>query len=405
MKKNKSNFFKSELLNRILNHGWRNTLKVYRDEYLFKNLEKNIKSNNDLINVYKSKQYKFNIFIRYENQFARKNQDHPLLKRGYQYARCRKLAYKLILKGNNVDVSGYDFNSNKFKKYDHVIACYSGVEPPIGKLSNIIIFTTAWPKFNNNAENIRVNAFNKKYNVNLKPTRNIKETKISNLEMYRDIYLVGNKWTRSTYPVELQKKIKILPSQPSFYSKDLVRENVLKQKESNKFIFFGSSCGLIHKGLDLVLGALEEFGDIDLDIQVMGKIDNEKEVVSTLREQLKHKSIRLIGWVDIGSKKFMNIFKKASFCLLPTCSEGQSESVITCMANGIIPITTKMSGVDLDEKCIEISNNISSVKNGILKGISLQKEELYIMRKNCIEYVDQLRIISQEAENDIIRNM
>ena len=33
-----------------------------------------------------------------------------------------------------------------------------------------------------------------------------------------DIYVIGNKWTLSTYPKSLQQKIKLNPNQPSFYS-------------------------------------------------------------------------------------------------------------------------------------------------------------------------------------------
>ena len=75
------------------------------------------------------------------------------------------------------------------------------------------------------------------------------------------------------------------------------------------------------------------------------------------------------------------------------------------MANGIIPITTKMSGIDIDNKCIEIENNTLSIKKAIKKIIFLEEYKLYSMRKNCIEYVNELRKISDEMENDIIRNM
>ena len=46
------------------------------------------------------------------------------------------------------------------------------------------------------------------------------------------------------------------------------------------------------------------------------------------------------------------------------------------MANGIIPITTKMSGIDLDKNCIEVENNVESIKEGIQKAISFKKDEL-----------------------------
>ncbi len=399
-------FFKSELLRRLINHGLIFTFRLYRDEYLFRKLNKKLKSNNGLIELYKSSDFhKKNILIRYENHFARKNSDHPFLKRGYQYTRCRKLSYKLILKGNNIDVSGYDLLKKNYKKYDHVISNYSGFRPPRGKFLNVLIFSTAWPVFNNKSEIKRINEFNREYKLNLNPVRQITKPKLSDLKFFDDIYLIGNKWTLSTYPKSLQKKIKLIPNQPSFYSSELISPNILKNKKRTKIIFFGSSVGLVHKGLDLALKAVNDLSKYNLEFLIMGKLDGEIEVIQALNKLMNSKIIKKIGWIDVGSKKFLNIFKEASFCLSPTCSEGQSESLLNCMANGIIPITTKMSGIDIDNKCIEIENNTLSIKEAIKKAIFLEEYKLYNMRKNCIEYVNELRKISDEMENDIIRNM
>tara|TARA_Y100000739_G_C20598398_1_gene461605 strand:- start:859 stop:2064 length:1206 start_codon:yes stop_codon:yes gene_type:complete len=398
--------YKREIFKRLFKYGLKQTFILYRDEYLFRKINNSLKSNNDLITLYKSLNFsKKNILIRYENQFARRNSDHPFLKRGYQYTRCRKLAYKLILKGNNIDVSGYDYEKKRFKYYDHVIANYSGINPPKGKFTNVLIFSTSWPSFNNKAEKKRINEFNKEYKLNLNPVRQIPKVKVSELKKYDDIYLIGNKWTLSTYPKSLQGKIKLIPNQPSFYSLELINPVILKNKIPTKLIFFGSSAGLIHKGLDLAIKAVNEINNNNIELLIMGKMDGEIKVIKALEKLMQNRIINKIGWVDVGSKKFINIFKEASFCLSPTCSEGQSESLLNCMANGIIPITTKMSGIDVDKNCIEVENNVESIKKGIQKAIYFKKDELYNMRKNCIKYVNELRKISEEMENDIIRNM
>ena len=85
--------FKSELLRRLFNYGFIFSFRLYRDEYLFRTLNKKLKTNNDLIELYKSETFQKNILIRYENHFARMNSDNPFLKRGYQYNRCRKISY------------------------------------------------------------------------------------------------------------------------------------------------------------------------------------------------------------------------------------------------------------------------------------------------------------------------
>lgn len=398
--------FKSELLRRLFRFGLKPTLRIYRDEYLYRNIEKNLESNNDLITLYNSNdKSRKNIFIRYENQFARKNVDNPFISRGYQYKRCRKIAYKLILKGNNVDVSGYDYPFKKGMIYDHVISNFSGINPPKAKLSNILIFSTAWPKFNNTAELKRIKEFNSEFGVKFKQLRKLPEIKKSDLNIYDDIYLIGNEWTLSTYPKSIQKKIKIIPNQPSFFSNELIKPKILKNKQKTRFIFFGSSKGLIHKGLDLVIRAINEIKNDELELLILGKLSSEKEIVKVLEKLILKRNIQCLGWINVGSQEFIKIFKNASFCILPTCSEGQSESLLNCMANGVIPITTKMSGIDLNNKCIKINNNLKSVKSGILGALTLSDNELYSMRINCIEYVNKLRILSNNMENDIVRNM
>lgn len=40
--------------------------------------------------------------------------------------------------------------------------------------------------------------------------------------------------------------------------------------------------------------------------------------------------------------------RRCNFCILPTCSEGQSQSVVEAMNHGLIPIMNRMSGVDVE---------------------------------------------------------
>ncbi len=46
------------------------------------------------------------------------------------------------------------------------------------------------------------------------------------------------------------------------------------------------------------------------------------------------------------------------FSIFPSCSEGQSGSVLTTMSLGLIPIVTKEVGIDVFDKGFLINDNI-----------------------------------------------
>lgn len=152
-----------------------------------------------------------------------------------------------------------------------------------------------------------------------------------------------------------------------------------------RFLWFGSE-GLIHKGLDLVL---EAFADMPgYHLTVCGPVEKEKDFEEVYYKELYElPNINTVGWVDIGSKDFIEITKGCLALVYPSCAEGQSGSVVTCLQTGLIPIVSYESGVDVDgfgtvlQEC-----TVEEIKNAVRQMSELSVEELRLRSRKTWEY-------------------
>jgi glycosyltransferase involved in cell wall biosynthesis len=132
--------------------------------------------------------------------------------------------------------------------------------------------------------------------------------------------------------------------------------------------------------LDLVLAAFAEMPDYYLTVcgplyPACGppeKNFREKDFEKAFYKELYETSnIRTIGWVDIASLYFLKITNQCLGLVYPSCAEGQSGAVITCLHAGLIPIISYESGVDVhnfglilkDCSIEEIQKTIRTVSN------------------------------------------
>ncbi len=156
--------------------------------------------------------------------------------------------------------------------------------------------------------------------------------------------VLGNRFTMDTYRYAGKRMYQVPVSVPVVYDWpdnkdfDICRKN---------FLWFGSA-GFVHKGLDLVLEAFSEMPDLNLT--VCGPIEEDDRFRNAYNKELYQTgNIRTHGWVDVGSKDFIDIAASCIALVYPSCAEGGGSSVLTCMHAGLIPIISYESSVDIDD--------------------------------------------------------
>lgn len=119
-----------------------------------------------------------------------------------------------------------------------------------------------------------------------------------------------------------------------------------KDFESGKkhFLFYGSA-GSIHKGLDLLL---EAFLELDAELYWVGQM--EPHLLDLYKSEIEsHPNIHLVGWVTLRSSSFYEIMRRCNCVILPSCAEGQVGGVVECMNQGLIPIVSRASVLDVKD--------------------------------------------------------
>jgi hypothetical protein len=259
---------------------------------------------------------------------------------------CLTIAEILLERGFIVDV--IDWTDTKFKpkkKYDIIIDIHQNLErlaPCLPKTCIKIFYSTGahW-RYHNAAELKRLEELRQRRGCALKPRRNISPA--NNIEYADYITSLGNSFAKDTYAYA-KKSITQIPllstvafPSPEFKNFKGVRKN---------FVWIGGG-GAVHKGLDLVLEYFSQMPDYRLT--VCGPIASETDFVDCYRKELyETPNIAVTGRIDVHSEGFKKIVGNAVGLVYPSCSEGQSGSVITGLHAGLIPIVTRESGVDVE---------------------------------------------------------
>lgn len=199
---------------------------------------------------------------------------------------------------------------------------------------------TAHILFHNAAESRRLLDLQQRRGITLSPRR----FEMPNLAIEHADYAVikGNEFTLSTYRYANKPLYPIWGTPVHLYPWPEEKDFEACRKH---FLFF-SSGGMVHKGLDLVLEAFAEMPDHELT--VCGPVEREKGFEQAFYKELyQTPNIHTCGWVDVDGPDFMAITKNCVGLIYPSCSEGQSGGVITCLHAGLIPIISYESGVDV----------------------------------------------------------
>lgn len=151
---------------------------------------------------------------------------------------------------------------------------------------------------------------------------------------------------------------------------------------SRKNVLWFGSLGLIHKGLDILIDAVGDLPNKQLNCYGVD-VDDQK-----LFKKLKKHNTNDCGHINVLSSLFIQkVVMQHNICVLPSCSEGMSTAVATCMAHGIIPIVSRETGYNDCPWIIQIEDvTVDSIKDAISSFDALSDEEILKMRHNCYTY-------------------
>lgn len=163
------------------------------------------------------------------------------------------------------------------------------------------------------------------------------------------------------------------------FDKAFLKDSIEQTKYN--FLWFGS-VGLIHKGVDVLIDAFKDMPNFSIDFY---GLDSRERV---LFDKLKVQNTIDCGRVNVQDIAFVEkIVNKHCFIIFPSCSEGMSTAVATCMAHGLIPILTKESGFNSCECILELKGwRIEDIKDALKEATSLRNEDILTLRENCYRY-------------------
>jgi glycosyltransferase involved in cell wall biosynthesis len=261
----------------------------------------------------------------------------------------REIARALYDLGYGVDA--IDWNDDRFEAshdYDLVLAIDRRLDR-LGDATNatrlLLHLTGSYPRFQNAAERQRIDELQERRGIVCRPRRQIEDEDAFDRAIRRATRcsLLGNAFTRSTFPEHFQSKITLLPVTASQLARiKAPAEFVPAERE---FLwFFGS--GAIHKGLDRALEAFARTPHMTL--HVVGNISAETDFVAAYRHELTElENIRWHRYLDPASSAFEQIAARCVAFIAPSCSEGTSPAVATMLQLGLYPIISRETGVTL----------------------------------------------------------
>jgi hypothetical protein len=163
------------------------------------------------------------------------------------------------------------------------------------------------------------------------------------------VLMLGNDFVRSTWYPEYAHKYTLI-------NNTTVQTLDLGHERHGNYLFI-SSTGQVHRGLDVLL---EVFSKRDDHLHICSSVLQEPDFVAEFRHELfERPNIHTHGFVDTSSALFRRILADCKFVILPSCSEGQSSSVINCMFRGLLPIVPQNVGLPDVSACGYVLDEIS----------------------------------------------
>jgi len=147
--------------------------------------------------------------------------------------------------------------------------------------------------------------------------------------------------------------------------------------------------GQVHRGLDLVL---DVFSKLDQKVYILSAFEKEKDFVALYAKELyETPNVIPVGYVPLDTREFFNVVTQCDFVILPSCSEGQSSSVVNLMAYGLIPVIPENVGIpNTAEVGIKIDTlDEAGVHAAVTRAVGLS-EEAYAAKINAVQAFNPL---------------
>lgn len=236
------------------------------------------------------------------------------------------------------------------------------------RIPKIYFSTGAYWRFHNHEAVLRTENLKRRRGIFIPPERLVPPGEEDALLAADGILGIGNEFTRSTYS-GFERAIMIDGSSPA----DPVVDPAYKDYRSARqnFVFYASH-GSVHKGLDLLL---EAFSGLSEQLWIMSPL--ERRFRLAYRAELERSAnIHLIGWTQPRSKMYYEVMGRCAWCVLPSCSEGQAQSVIEGLGHGIIPLVSQASGVDVANFGTLIEPDAAKIRTTVIHASHLAEDEI-----------------------------
>lgn len=277
-----------------------------------------------------------------------------------------------------VDAVDYRYKRNiNYQDYDIIIGLGSVFERSFFyecSAKKIFFATGSHPYFSSAREVERVKAFQERNKKRISPTRlrSLPEYECAT-RLSDGIICLGNEVTGNTY-ININKNVK---KQNAIGNISNLTSKYKKNK--NKFIWFGSA-GLIHKGLDVVI---EAFLHLDLsDCELVIYCINEQPFFSYYENKIVNsQNINYKGFRSLNDLELIRDLEESQWCILLSCSEGQSTSLLTAISYGCIPIASNYVGLQEVLKVIYCEIDVGEL-------IETIKSALHMDENNLLRFMD-----------------
>ncbi len=281
-------------------------------------------------------------------------EDDPRLKGHSNLWECQTITQ--IFNQFNYDVEAIrwdDWGFRPRKQYDVIFDISSNIPRLATSMDHrpllMLHRTGADAFFQNTAELLRIKAMEERRHVTYCPKRLVPFTELERLalEMADSVTLLGNEYTRQTYPTDLRDKMRLVPVSGSDVRG--VAKTSPYVSPTRAFLCFSGSGG-VHKGIDLLL---EIFGTHpELTLHIVGDVGREPDFKRAYFHELTAApNIHCHSFLPASDPQFKTILDSCFAFLLPSCSEGMSPAVVTCMQLGLYPVISRATGVTLPEGC------------------------------------------------------